>query len=466
MVANRMNQREDRRRGTSRVLEAMESRVLMSGTLENDYQMAPGKAATFHEMVEDAAGNLYVGGGAIDAGGTHHALVRKGMRQPDGSVAWSDQPVIDYTLAGPNTLGGPQTSFKDIVIDPVSGDLYAAGQALDPAGGTRWVVVKYSPDDATQTLVDDYRLQAGRTAYALGIARDAGGNLFVVGMGESATTVKRTTTSVNHWVVRELKAGATSFQTVQDFVYAGAATNVQDVVAAPSGVYVCGFGSGYWLTQRGVADAGGNFSWTTVDTFKADPALNSSASAAGVDAEGNVYVMGRAGITTGPTKGGVTPGVMEWTVRRTKDVGATWQTIDRFRYSGSTLANSPWAFETDPAGNLYVAGGAPAADNSYHAILRTAPADGTGWKTLDDWQMASGRASGINGLLVDHTGELYAAGVALDASGTHHAYVRRIDTLAGVGTTFSATTIADPSVDEEEGQPESETASLVELAGL
>src|SRR5688500_18970559 len=109
------------------VMEAVESRVLMSGTVVDDFQMNPDKNATSSEIVEDAAGNLYVAGGAIDAAGVHHALVRQGVRQADGSVAWSDQPVIDYTLAGPTTLNGPQTSFKDMLIDQNTGDLYAAG---------------------------------------------------------------------------------------------------------------------------------------------------------------------------------------------------------------------------------------------------------------------------------------------------------------------------------------------------
>jgi hypothetical protein len=443
------------------LMEAVERRVLLSGTIVDDFQMDPARNATSNEIVEDAAGNLYVAGGAIDAAGVHHALVRRGVRQTDGSVAWSDQPVIDYTLAGPTTLNGPQTSFKDMLIDRNTGDLYVTGQALDAAGGTWWVVVRRSAAGEVSE-VDRYRYQPGRTAYATGIAQDAAtGNIYVVGEAGSATTttttVRRKTTTTttydNHWIVRELNSDGTGFETAHDLAGGNGAWGV---AAAPSGLYVVGHGdAGLWITQRGVADAAGDLSWTTVDSFQADPAYNSSVWTAGVDAAGNVYTLGRATRATGETtKRGAAATVGEWTVRRTTDAGATWDTIDSFSLTGTGTCAAR-AFGTDPAGNLYVAGNAIGADGSQHAVVRYARSDGTGWATLDDWQLVAGQSAFTSGFLADSRGGLYVAGSAYGESGYPHghAIVRRIDPPAGGSTTFSTTAIDEPVSKPAEDQP-------------
>jgi hypothetical protein len=399
--------------------------MLLSGAVVDDYQMTAGKNATSSAIAEDAAGNLYVGVGAIDAAGAHHAVVRRGMRQADGSVAWGAAPVVDFSLAPDSTRPGPQSSFKDLAIDPASGNLFAAGQALDAAGVTHWVVVKRSPD-GTVTLLDDYRYAGGKSADARGITLDAAGNLFVVGSATDATA-----SSAGHWVVRELKAGASAWQTVDDFLYQpGVTVSVSDVVVAPSGVYVVGSGSGQWLTRKGVGNGAGGIAWTT-STFKADPNFNSAAFGAGVDAAGNVYAVGSARKATGPAMRGVIPSVSQWTVRRTGDAGATWATIDIFQLSGNTsLAHSAAAFRTDVAGNLYVAGYAPGTDNVQHAVVRSAGASGAGWVTLDDWQLVAGRSAFVSGLFVDHAGTVYTAGNANDSGNIRHGIVRRINTPA------------------------------------
>lgn len=440
MRMSRTRQIERRTNTTSScVMEAVERRVMMSGTVVNDYQMAPGKNAQNTEIVEDAAGNLFTASGAIDAAGGHHALVRQGTRQADGSISWASVPVIDYSLAPRSTLAGPQSSFKDLLIDPASGDLYAAGQALDPAGGTDWVVVKRSAANGAVSVVDDYRYPDGKSAYAVSMAQDASGTIFVGGVASG------------RWIVRQLKANDPAFLTVQDFVYAGATTNLEGVVAAPTGVYVSGFGSGHWLTQRGVDNGAGGVAWTTVDDFKADPNFSSAAYGAAVDSAGRVYAVGTARKATGPMKRGVIPSVAQWTVRRTTNAGGTWSTIDRFQVSANTsLAHSAESLGTDPAGNLYVVGYGPGADNVHHAVVRTARADGTGWVTIDDWQLVRGKSAFATGFLADRTGALYSVGNAVDGANVRHAIVRRTNPPAGVSTTSSTAPITITTSTQDE----------------
>jgi len=424
-------------------MEALELRTLLSGSTVDDFQLAAGKNASSFAIAEDSSGNLFVAGTAKDAAGSSHAFVREGARQADGSLDWGGSPVIDFSLA-PDHLAGDSSSFKDLAIDPAGGDLYAAGESKDAAGVSHWVVVKRSAADGAVAVIDDYRYAGGADADARGIARDDVGNLFVVGSAYDTTVSKRTTSHVAHWIVRELPAGSSAWEPVQDFLYKpGTSVSVSDVVTAPSGVYVVGFGSGHWLAQRGVADAAGHLSWATVDDFRADPNFSSTALGAGVDAAGNVYVLGTAGTTTGTIKGQPT-GISRWTVRRTTDAGAAWSSIDSFQLSSNnSLAHSAAAFGTDSAGNLYAAGYAPGADGHQHQVVRTASASGAAWSTLDDWQLASGHNTFGAGFLADHTGTLYTVGNAADSADARHAFVRRIEpTLAAAAAAITAQPIS------------------------
>src|SRR5690242_5076989 len=86
------------------VLETLESRTLCSATTLDDYQYAPGRSTSNLAGTVDAAGNVFVGGWATDGTGAGHALVREGVRQADGTIAFQATPAID--LANPYLAGG------------------------------------------------------------------------------------------------------------------------------------------------------------------------------------------------------------------------------------------------------------------------------------------------------------------------------------------------------------------------
>jgi hypothetical protein len=109
---------------------------------------------------------------------------------------------------------------------------------------------------------------------------------------------------------------------------------VLDVAAGNSGaVYLCGYisGAGRWTVRKGQRTQSG-ITWTTIDT----PGLGQATS---------VFV--RPGMAGQPDEVLVCGG--GWTVRRSLDSGATWNTLD-------SSSGSAFALTTAPDGGIYVVG--------------------------------------------------------------------------------------------------------------
>ena len=232
----------------------------MSGSVVNDYQLAPAKNAASQAMAEDAAGNLFIAGGAIDASGGHHALVRQGVRQADGGVAWARRPSSTTPSRG-KRLAAPsrrsRTSNRPRQRRPLR-----RGQALSRR---HWVVVKRSAArrvsvvDSTPLRGRQQRLcrQHGRGRFRQPVRRR--GRQRALGRARAEDRPRRS----------DVQASFTPER----------APTWRRSSRRRSGVYATGFGSGHWLTQRGVDD-GRATSWSTVDDFKADAAFNSGRLAA------------------------------------------------------------------------------------------------------------------------------------------------------------------------------------------
>jgi len=439
-----MSMKSNRNISSTTRIEPLEARTMLSGSTISDFQLASGKGAGALAVVEDSADNLFVAATANDAAGVSHALVNEFVRRADGSVGPATT-VVDFNLSQ-YASSGWTSEFSDLLIDPATGDLYAAGQSKDAAGISHWVLVKRDATGSVST-VEDYQYPGGSYTAALGITRDAAGNIFVAGEADTTIVVKHTSSTISHWIVRELKANTSAWVAAEDFTYQGQSTYARDIIAAPSGLYVTGFGGGHWLTRRGAADAAGNIVWATVDDFKADPNYSSLAQGLGTDANGNVYSLGTA-VKSNCLSGKQAGSVQEWTVRRTSNGGGSWLTIDSARGAGSGTAAAQ-GFGSDASGNLYAVGYLPGSDNSAHQVVRTLGINDSSWATLDDWQLAPGHGAFGSGLLADHAGSVYAVGNANDAANIRHAIVRRIDTPASAGNAlFSLTPVTAFSVDQ------------------
>jgi hypothetical protein len=137
-----------------------------------------------------AAGQMFIQTGVVRT---------KGQTSPTGYYGWATrcskdggsnwQPVETYALA-PN-----QTSKAVGVGRSSAGNVVVVGYAYDAQNTRHWIV--RTPDaSGTWQTVDDFQLQPGYLASALGVVTDAAGNLLVTGGAQDAAG--------SHWIVRRL----------------------------------------------------------------------------------------------------------------------------------------------------------------------------------------------------------------------------------------------------------------------
>ena len=117
-----------------------------------------------------------------------------------------------------------------------------------------------------------------------------------------------------------------------------------------------GVGNIRWIVRKGNAN-GSNFS--EVDNYQLGTNEVAKAFDIAIDGNGYFYVVGLA------NSGGVT----HWIVRRSKDVGRTWQTIDNFQLASGANAEA-FGITIDSVGSIYVVGDAEDAGSVKHWIVR------------------------------------------------------------------------------------------------
>jgi hypothetical protein len=153
----------------------------------------------------DGTGAIYVAGSGLYRASRHGAptafwLVR---RSADGGATWT---TVDSFIYASGTTG----FANGIFVDP-SGTIFVSG-GVTTSQGDRWLVRKGTPGttavkqgktvvqvfSVSWTTSDDYQAEAGQSARARKIVRDASGNLFVTGWAATG--------GVNHWLTRKLPA--------------------------------------------------------------------------------------------------------------------------------------------------------------------------------------------------------------------------------------------------------------------
>jgi hypothetical protein len=223
------------------------------------------------------------------------------------------------------------------------------------------------------------------------------------------------------WTIRKGQGG-TSFSTVDTFQPSGSQANA--VFAHPTaGIFAVGFGtvvnkrssSQAWVVRRNLD---GGATWATVDAYQASSGYAATAFGAGADAQGNIYVVGRA---AAPSKGS---SINHWQVRKSANGGASWSTVDDYQLftQGNQVA---LGFAADSNGNLYVAGWASANVGSgpYYWIVRKNPG-GTGtWTTVDNLPYVS--SAEAHAIAADSLGNVFVGGQGSPASGGVHWVVRK-----------------------------------------
>jgi len=435
------------------LIQSLETRRLLSGswTTIEEYNPAPDHGV-YYDVAADAAGNVYAVG-ERDASNGEHGIVRE---KPAGSATW-------ITLL--DNYNPPELSsgfgFNSVAVTP-TGDLYVSGSSEYNG----WVVLERPAGQSEFSVVDvpptSWKVNADLTV-------DSAGNVFAVGEAPVQATItvnhKTTTVSERGWVVRERRVGASSFSTVDQFLYSPSSPNPTNspyaVTAGPGGIYVVGSadtGGGspveHWIVRK---SADGGTTWATVDDYQWDPAATSRAEGITADAQGNVYVSGesvqRYVIST--SKRGTTYGYRtQWEVRKSTNGGVSWASGGAVSIPGLSSEAVGFGMGTDADGNVYAATPSYDAVGVAHSVIR---GSSVGWQAVDDFQLSPGQDSLGIGFASGPDGALYACGYGWGADGLLHGFVRSqpasalaAPATAPVAPLFSTTWIgktADDSTD-------------------
>jgi Beta-propeller repeat len=155
----------------------------------------------------------------------------------------------------------------------------------------------------------------------------------------------------------------------------------------------------------------GGATWSTVDSFRLVKGSNSRAQGIAFDSDGSVYVVGST--TLNRFVGDA------WLVRRSDNGGVSWATVDTFQYANYPYTQA-WAASVDH-GRVYVGGGAY-SNGSAAWLIR----EGTQPKSSSDWQICDevdsfAAGDGVSAIRSLGNGTIIATGSLdmNDGSGSH-----------------------------------------------
>lgn len=368
----------------SNAIGAPPTNASCTGTILDNFYLKSGASARANSSMVDLNGNLFVAGSAYTASNTDHWVVRKSI---DGGQTWTT--VDDYQLvAGANTT----TDIEPAIGKDSRGNLYVAGIGFDAAKVPHWIVRKSSNQGATWTTVDDF-VTNGKVTIATGVTSDANGNVYVSGYGS-------TKSNGYHWFVRKSANQGASWGTVDDFqLSSGVVAEPSAIASDNSGaLYASGSASNRWVVRKST-NAG--VTWSTVDNYQGTGGLSVSRAVI-ADASNNIY---SAGVSSTSKQG-----ESIWTVRKSTDAGATWQTVDSYQLAAGKLSQAS-AINIDANGAIYVTGYGQNA-NGYNWVTRKSTDNGATWSTIDVYQLKSTVLAMAQTVWTDANGHVYIGGIA------------------------------------------------------
>lgn len=284
------------------------------------------------------------------------------------------------------------------------GNLFVTGCAYDH-NIAHWVTRKSTDNGTTWVTKDDFQYQTGAATHS-DIYPDFGtsaGNLYTVGFGYDSGGAK-------HWVVRKSADDGETWITVDDFQLAAGVSAVAVGFAADANgvLYVVGnaidrAANTFWIVRKS-GDKGKT--WKTVDKFQIGPHTTAEACAVTTDSNRNVYVSGSIGTSTGHS----------WVVRKSSDLGLTWQTADTYMHDDQYT--SSWGIAADTLGNVYAVGYGYSGKGAVWIVRKSAD-DGQTWANVDEFQLAPDLISWARTVAIDDGGNVYVGGTAKDQADGH-----------------------------------------------
>ena len=245
-------------------------------TLTDPYPSTPLDSA--NSIAVDSSGNVYVCGYGYNASGYNVQLISK--YNTSGTIQW--QRTLTDTSSAPNDYA------RSIAVDS-SGNVYVCGSGRNSSGVVAQSISKYNNSGTIQwqnTLTD---ASATPNSIANSIAVDSSGNVYVCGYGRNSSNKnvqsisKYNTSGTIQW--QNTLTGASA--TPGDFALSIA-------VDSSGNVYVCGYGrnsSNKNVQSISKYNNSGTIQWqkTLTDLYTSP---SSSAYGIAVDSSGNVYVCG------------------------------------------------------------------------------------------------------------------------------------------------------------------------------
>jgi hypothetical protein len=332
--------------------------------------------ATVDALATDAHGNLYAAITSSDDDRWMRAQVR---RSTDSGATWT---IVEDLVPGHS--GSVQ--FRSLASDP-AGHLYTAGYLSDDQGQYRWIVRKSSADGKTWSTVDDFALSGSQRAVAQALTVDAAGRIYAVGYADEPSVANQTHARTR-WLVRQSRDGGRTWSTMDDFNH-GFSAKANAILSTPTGLWVAGSGwngdpesSERWLVRKATPDAAGQLQWDTVDEFQLQElgqTFGAQAHGLGVDAQGNVYAVGRG------YAGGNGGNSVHWVVRRASRTGTDWALVDTFQLQAGNFAAAIGVASANQGG-VYVVGRATAQRSGSHWIVRhSATGEAGSWSVSDNF---------------------------------------------------------------------------------
>ena len=246
--------------------------------------------------------------------------------------------------------------------------------------------------------------------YGLGY-NPANSTLYAVGDGKLATVPPFPRSNPNVWKVRKSIAEgvANSWETDDTFYLSTkAAASARGITTDASGnVYVCGLanpnsGNSHWVVRK--LPPGG--SWTTV--------LDVSGQGDAI-ANGICFFPGNSSNPTAVLAVGILNS--KWTVLRSQNQGASWQSVDAWS-PGNKAAATAFDAACDSAGNIFVVGGRGTWIGPTGWVVRMSLNGGNPntWTTVLD--VGEGSHSWAGKVAADGAGNVWVSGMTQSASGT------------------------------------------------
>jgi len=246
-------------------------------------------------------------------------------------------------------------------------------------------------------LVDSELSGVAELGYTLPFSQTPPSRLYAVGSRRAFTVPPLPQNNPYLWMVRTSTNGGDSWTGIGGDTFrlnsresAGAYGFAAD---AGGNVYTCGIAYlknvGHWIVRKLPA---GGANWQTVSDLTAK---------GGGYANGMCFYPGYNLIPSAVFAVGWFNG--KWEVRRSRDHGLTWVSVD----SGAGLGN-PKKAACDSAGNIFVVGSAPGSSGSSRWVVRMSSNGGDNWATMLDVQ--DGFINAARNVTADQQGNIWVAG--------------------------------------------------------